>query len=63
MTLEPDLLTIPAGDFLMGADVGQENEQPAHQVWVSGFAIGKFPLSNREYACFLRATGHRVPLT
>jgi sulfatase modifying factor 1 len=61
--IEPELLPIPAGDFLMGSDLTQENEQPVHRVWVSAFAIGKFPVTNREYACFLRATGHGAPHT
>jgi formylglycine-generating enzyme required for sulfatase activity len=61
MRLEPDMMAIPAGDFLMGSDIAQENERPVHRVWVSGFAIGTFPVSNREYARFLRAVGYRVP--
>jgi formylglycine-generating enzyme required for sulfatase activity len=59
--IEPEVVHIPAGDFLMGSDVGQENERPVHRVWVSNFAIGKFPVTKREYACFLRAAGHGVP--
>ncbi len=60
--IEPELVPIPAGYFLMGHDSVQENEQPVHRVWVSAFAIGKFPVTNLEYACFLRASGHGVPL-
>jgi formylglycine-generating enzyme len=59
--LEPELVHVPEGSFLMGSVSGQEDEQPVHRVWVSAFAIGKFPVTNREYACFLRATGHGVP--
>ena len=63
MVLVPELVPIPAGDFLMGGDPAQENEQPVHRVWVSAIAMGEFPVTNREYACFLRATGHGVPHT
>jgi formylglycine-generating enzyme len=59
--LEPEIVHIPAGSFLMGSRYAQENEQPVHGVWVSAFAIGKYPVTNREYACFLRATGHGEP--
>jgi formylglycine-generating enzyme required for sulfatase activity len=45
----------------MGSTCGQDDEQPVHRVWVSGFAIGTCPVTNREYACFLRAAGHSVP--
>jgi formylglycine-generating enzyme required for sulfatase activity len=58
---EPELVVIPAGDFLMGSTGGQDDEQPVHRVWVRSFAIGKFPVTNREYACFLQAAGHRPP--
>ena len=61
LLIEPELVTIPAGDFLMGSEAGQENEQPVHRVWVSAFALAKYPVTNREYACFLRAAGHGVP--
>jgi formylglycine-generating enzyme required for sulfatase activity len=59
--VEPELIFIPDGPFLMGSEEGQENERPVHEVWVSAFAIGKFPVTNREYACFLQAAGHGRP--
>jgi sulfatase modifying factor 1 len=50
--MSPEVVVIPAGTFLMGCDQGQENEQPVHRVWLDTFAIGKFPITNREYkAC------------
>jgi formylglycine-generating enzyme required for sulfatase activity len=45
----PEVVLIPSGSFLMGCDLGQENERPVHRVWLDGFAIGKFPITNREY--------------
>ena len=47
--VNPEMVIIPAGSFLMGSDQGQENEQPVHRVWIDAFAIGKFPVTNREY--------------
>jgi formylglycine-generating enzyme required for sulfatase activity len=47
--MSPEIVIIPAGSFLMGSDRGQENERPVHRVWLDGFAIGKFPVSNRAY--------------
>jgi formylglycine-generating enzyme len=61
LVIEPELVAIPAGDFLMGSQVGQEDERPVHQVQVSAFAIGTFPVTNREYAYFLQATGQGLP--
>jgi formylglycine-generating enzyme required for sulfatase activity len=45
----PEMILIPAGSFLMGCDQGQENESPVRRVSLDNFAIGKFPVTNREY--------------
>jgi sulfatase modifying factor 1 len=47
--MSPEVVVIPAGSFLMGCDQGQENERPVHRVSVDAFAIGRFPVTNREY--------------
>ena len=45
----------------MGSDVGQENERPVHCVWLDSFAIGKYPVTHREYKIFVEATGGTAP--
>jgi formylglycine-generating enzyme required for sulfatase activity len=57
----PHLARIPAGDFLMGAADGEADERPVHRVHVSEFFIGRFSVTNDEYARFVRATGHPAP--
>src|SRR3954462_2510238 len=57
----PNLARIPAGDFLMGAADADEDERPVHDVYVSEFFIGRFPVTHEEYAHFVRATGHPHP--
>jgi formylglycine-generating enzyme len=57
----PNLARIPAGEFLMGAADGAEDERPVHPVSVSEFFIGRFAVTNDEYARFVRATGHPAP--
>ena len=57
--VEPDLVTIPAGDFLMGSETGADNEKPVHRVWVDAFAIARYPVTRRDYAAFLEATDIR----
>ena len=57
----PNLARIPAGDFLMGAADAELDERPVHRVTVAEFFIGRFPVTNDEYAKFVRATGHPVP--
>ena len=56
-----DLARIPAGEFLLGASDAEADERPIHRVFVSEFFIGRFPVTNGEYARFVRATGHRPP--
>jgi formylglycine-generating enzyme required for sulfatase activity len=57
----PDLARIPAGDFFMGAADAEEDERPVHRVFVSEFLIGRFAVSQDEYARFVRATSHPAP--
>src|SRR5215510_702317 len=59
--IPPNLARIPAGDFLMGAADAEEDERPVHRVYVGEFFIGRFPVTNDEYARFVRATGYPVP--
>jgi formylglycine-generating enzyme required for sulfatase activity len=56
--VKPDLVTIPSGDFLMGSETGAGNENPVHRVWVDAFAIARYPVTRRDYAAFIEATGH-----
>jgi formylglycine-generating enzyme required for sulfatase activity len=57
----PALISIPEGDFLMGSEDGMDNEKPAHRVWVNGFMMGKFPVTNKEYEIFVEETGAQQP--
>jgi formylglycine-generating enzyme required for sulfatase activity len=61
-----ELVRIPAGEFLMGSDPAKDqnarkDEQPQHRVYVSEFFIGKYPITNEQYAAFVRATKHKIP--
>lgn len=74
---EPELLPVPAGPFLMGTSQEQaaalkkeynwakelnfEDEHPQHTVTLPAFEIGKYPVTNAEYAEFVKATGQRAP--
>ena len=43
---------IPAGEFLMGTEEGTEIELPVHKVYLRGFRISRFEVSNREFEMF-----------
>jgi formylglycine-generating enzyme required for sulfatase activity len=61
-----ELVRVPAGEFLMGSDPAKDedaydDEQPQHTIDPPEFAIGKYPVTNAQYAAFVQAAGHRVP--
>ena len=45
----------------MGCECGQENERPCHRVWVDGFGLGRFPVTNREYKTFVEENKALAP--
>ena len=57
----PTLLPIPEGEFLMGDNGGLHDERPAHVVRLRPFLLARFPVTNGEYGCYLRATGASEP--
>jgi len=63
---EPEMVLIPAGEFLMGSDPGtdrdaDEEEQPQHTIYLPDYYLAKTPVTNAQYAAFVQATGHRQP--
>jgi formylglycine-generating enzyme len=52
------MVWIEGGEFRMGSDLHYPEEAPAHRVRVNGFFIDPFPVTNREFREFVRATGH-----
>ena len=59
--IEPALVSIPGGWFLMGSDSGQDCECPVHRVWVDSFFLAATQVTNEEYERFLRATSALPP--
>ena len=53
------LVYVPGGEFEMGD--GDASNCPRHVVSLSPFYIGLYCVTNRQYAEFVRATGHRAP--
>jgi len=53
------MITIPAGEFLMGSpdNEGMSWEHPQHKVYVEAFSIDKYEVTNEQYAKFCAATG------
>ncbi|MCP5426442.1 MAG: SUMF1/EgtB/PvdO family nonheme iron enzyme [Gammaproteobacteria bacterium] len=57
--LLPPLIAIPGRRYSIGSDEGlYEREAPAHSVDLPPFRLGQFPVTNAEYALFMKARGY-----
>ena len=48
-------VTIPAGEFQMGSDNGEDNEKPVHPVYLDTYQIGKYEVTLNQYNQCIRA--------
>ncbi len=53
-----DMARIPGGTFRMGSDKHYAEEAPVHRVTVDAFWMNRTPVTNRQFAEFVKATGH-----
>ena len=63
---EPEMILIPAGEFLMGSDPrkdkdAQSDEQPQHTLYLLDYYLAKTPVTNAQYVAFMQAIDHRQP--
>lgn len=59
--LLPRFAHVPAGEFAMGADDGEEDQRPQHSAYVDSFYLAIHPVTNQQYAEFVRAAGYPAP--
>jgi formylglycine-generating enzyme required for sulfatase activity len=55
-----ELVLVPGGEFLMGADSGGDHS-PVHSVRLDPFYMDRYEVTNAHYLKFCQATGHRPP--
>jgi formylglycine-generating enzyme required for sulfatase activity len=63
---EPEMVLIPAGEFVMGSDKLEEsgvnsNEEPRHVVFLTDYYVARTPITNTQYAAFVSATDRMTP--
>lgn len=70
----PDLVVVPAGNFLMGSNFAEQDlakaggladsvvskEYPQHRVNVPSFAAGRYAVTKGEFAAFVRAKNYQT---
>jgi formylglycine-generating enzyme required for sulfatase activity len=74
LPVEPQMVTIPAGPFLMGTPESEldelaklgvnrdwiENETPQHEVALDAYAIARYPVTNAEFDRFVQDGGYET---
>lgn len=60
--LNLDMVLIPAGEFSMGFQEGDEDERPVHTVVLNAFWIDRYEVTNGQYQAFLEAMKYPPPL-
>lgn len=48
-----EMVTIPAGSFIMGDNLGWRKEKPEHEVYIDAFEIGKYEVTNEQYVKYM----------
>lgn len=55
------MVLVPAGEFTMGSDTGDDASKPAHKVTLPAFYIDKFEVTNAQYKEFCDAMQRAYP--
>ncbi|XP_043910151.1 inactive C-alpha-formylglycine-generating enzyme 2 isoform X4 [Protopterus annectens] len=60
--LDDDLVSVPGGTFGMGTNSpdSRDGEAPAREVKVKPFSIDKYPVTNKDFRDFVRATKYKT---
>ncbi len=53
-----ETVLVPAGEFVMGDDE-DEGASPEHRLFLPDYRIGRYPVTNAEFAAFVDAGGYR----
>ena len=55
------MVLIPAGEFTMGSEKGDDDEQPMHRVFLDNFYLDKFEVTNGRFAKFVEVIHSEPP--
>jgi len=60
LTGREGMIYIPPGPFLMGNNASYDDQKPEHEIYLDGFWIDRYEVSNAEFVRFLVAMGNQV---
>lgn len=52
-SIQNNMVWITGGKFIMGNDAGEADERPAYEVTVDGYAINKYPVTQRQWVAIM----------
>ncbi len=59
----PEMVAVPTGTYWIGSADNDtdalDHEKPRHPVELPAFSIGRWPVTNAEFACFMEAGGYQ----
>ena len=55
-----EMMYVPAGEFEMGSELGDDWEQPIHTVYLDAYWVDKYEVTNQQYADFLNEMGNQT---
>ncbi len=55
-----EMVFVPAGEFVMGSEELGDDERPVHRVYLDGFWIDRYEVTNERFARFVAATGYQT---
>ena len=50
-----EMVLIPAGEFQMGSNHGEDDEKPVHTIYLDAFYMDKYEVTNAQFQQFLQA--------
>jgi formylglycine-generating enzyme len=56
----PLMISVDGGTFMMGNDMGSDDEKPAHKVIITSFYFGIYEVTFKDFKKFVDATGYKT---
>lgn len=60
INIPDEMVLIPAGEFVMGSDTGENDERPVHKVALDAFWMDKYEVTNADFENFVTETRYQT---